>query len=517
MVHSALLLAVLAAVPANYLVFEIDRHDAITLVSADAVTVVAGEVEGSPTTSPDAVDVELRDANGIAIWQTSVPVDRYIRAEFPNADGTIDGQRIERERVPFVVRVPDGGETIELTSTRSRSISQFAVRALPLASHAAETPRIRGDAGNPANRLDILIMGDGYTSAETAKFDEDVQRITSQFFDIQPYKSYRSFVNVTTRFVASPQSGADHPLCADGGFDPKAGTSVNTAFDATYCSSGLQRLLTVNYAKVYAAAAAVPNWDVVMVVVNDSLYGGAGGSVCVVSTHAQAVGVAQHEFGHTFTGLADEYSTPYPSYPPCTDLSGAGTCEPNVTNQAARASIKWSPWINTSTTIPTLPPFSGVGLFEGARYQSTGFFRPKNECLMGILGRPFCEVCAQAFVLRLYNGWKTGARVDLIENVTPSDANLSVSAGQAVPFSAEILNPDGGAARVRWLVDGAEASSSASFTLSPAIGTHTVELRVTDPATFVNPQMAGGALTKTRTWAVVATAPSAAKKRRAIH
>ena len=37
----------------------------------------------------------------------------------------------------------------------------------------------------------------------------------------------------------------------------------------------------------------------------------------------RAVGIAQHEFGHSFTGLADEYTTPYPGYPACSD--GGGT------------------------------------------------------------------------------------------------------------------------------------------------------------------------------------------------
>lgn len=512
---------VLAGVPARYLVFEIDRHDTVTLVASDEV-VLASALESrveafAPTGDPRRVDVELRDDAGRAIYRTSVRVERWVRAEFAGEDGVIEGRRIELDRAPFVVRIPAGGETIDVTAPRSRSVSQFSVRALPVTTRASVAPRIKGDAGDPANRLDLLIMGDGYTASETTKFDADVQRITSQFFGIVPYSSYRSFVNVTSFFVPSNQSGADHPNCADGGVDPKEGTFVDTAFDATFCSSGLQRLLTVNSGKVYAAARAVPNWDLIMVVVNDTMYGGAGGAVSVVSTHGSAVGVAQHEFGHSFTALADEYSTPYPGFPACSDVNGNVRCEANVTDDAARATIKWSPWIASTTVLPTPSSFSGVGLFLGARYQSTGFYRPKQNCLMNTLGQPFCEVCTQAYILRLQNGWG-GARVSLIESVLPSAHTLTTNAGQSVTFNATVLHPDGGAARVRWLVDGAEVggATTSTFIYTPTAGTHTVQVRVTDPTPLVHPAMAVPALTKSHQWTVLATAASSGKKRRSV-
>lgn len=504
----------LSLIAALYVVFEIDRHDRVTFVAAENV-VLAEPFVSARSEDPERIEVEVRDASGAVIHATSRRVDRYLRAEFPGPDGEIEGRWIERDSTPFVVRVPDGGETIEVRAPRSRSVSQFAVRSLPTTTRAAAA-RVRGDDANSANRLDLLVMGDGYTAAEAAKFEADAQRITAQFFGIVPYSSYRSFVNVRTHFVPSPQSGADHPNCEDGGADPKEGTFVDTAFDATYCSQSLQRLLTVNGSKVYQAAAAVPDWDIIMIIVNDAMYGGAGGSVSVVSTHAQAPGIAQHEFGHSFTDLADEYTTPYPSYPPCSDLGTGTPCEANVTNQTARASIKWSPWIASSTAIPTPSSFPGVGLFAGARYQTTGYYRPKNDCLMNHLGVPFCEICAQAYVLRMYDGWDAGKRVDLIESITPASSTVNATAGQPVSFSATIVQP-AIPARVQWLVDGADSGVAATaFTYTPAKGTHTVELRVTDPTTLVNPAMAGTMLTKTRTWTVIAAEAPPVKKRRAV-
>ena len=184
----------------------------------------------------------------------------------------------------------------------------------------------------------MLVMGDGYTSAQQALFDNDAMILYDAFFNLSPYKEYQSFVNWTTGFVASNQSGADHPpyqagcttstCCADpeAQSDPFAGQFVNTAFSATFCPFQIHRLVTVNDGAVLAAAAAYPDWDKIVVVVNDSVYGGSGGGISVTSTHAQASQIVLHEYGHSFTELADEYSSPYPGFPACSDTSSGAPC-----------------------------------------------------------------------------------------------------------------------------------------------------------------------------------------------
>ena len=119
--------------------------------------------------------------------------------------------------------------------------------------------------------------------------------------------------------------------------DPLRGTFVDTAFDGAYCSTNTHRQVTVSRPKVLAAAAASPDWDEILMVVNDTTYGGSGGSFSVVSTNVNAVDVARHEFGHTFSRLADEYTSPYPGFPACSDLAGPDACEANVTDQTSRA------------------------------------------------------------------------------------------------------------------------------------------------------------------------------------
>src|ERR1044072_1642222 len=96
--------------------------------------------------------------------------------------------------------------------------------------------------GSAANRIDIAILGDGYTSAQMEKYKADVQNAIVLFFNNEPFHEYRNFFNVHRIDVVSSQSGADHPERA---------SFVNTALDATYNCSGIQRLICVNNGKVF--------------------------------------------------------------------------------------------------------------------------------------------------------------------------------------------------------------------------------------------------------------------------
>ena len=102
--------------------------------------------------------------------------------------------------------------------------------------------------------------------------------------------------------VASAQSGADHPLTS---------TYVDTAFDATYSCAGIQRLICVSSSKVSAVLTnsipAANARDMIVVLVNDSEYGGSGGWFAVASLNGAVVELVLHETGHSFGLLADEY------------------------------------------------------------------------------------------------------------------------------------------------------------------------------------------------------------------
>jgi hypothetical protein len=65
--------------------------------------------------------------------------------------------------------------------------------------------------GDPSNRLDIAVLGDGYTQAELSKYATDAQQAVLNLFLQEPHKEYQRYVNVHKIDVVSAESGVDHP------------------------------------------------------------------------------------------------------------------------------------------------------------------------------------------------------------------------------------------------------------------------------------------------------------------
>lgn len=258
------------------------------------------------------------------------------------------------------------------------------------------------DHGPDSARWNLVIIGDGYQATELAKYHTDVQNFMTTLGSTAPFDELFCGINVHRVDVVSTESGADDPNEADcpGG----TGATPRTYFDATFCSMGIERLLTVNQALALSVTSAqVPLRHQVLCVVNSSKYGGAGGEVATFSTHSSAAQIAMHELGHSAFQLADEYGG-----------DGAGTptgepSEPNVTRDTNRATIKWRSLIAATTPMPSAcdpscaastcvppaaPPAPGaVGTYEGAIYSDCNTYRPVPDCYMRSLGTPFCPVC----------------------------------------------------------------------------------------------------------------------------
>jgi hypothetical protein len=143
-------------------------------------------------------------------------------------------------------------------------------------------------------------------------------------------------------------------------------------------------------------ARHVPDYDMVCVIVNDQTYGGTGGAIAVVTTNASAAISTVHEFGHSFFNLADEYSEAFTITP---------REMPNITADTVRERVKWNAWIDSVTPLPTPvePRYTkSVGLFEGAMYQTSGWYRPMLNCMMRSLRHPFCKVCLESHIAKIY-------------------------------------------------------------------------------------------------------------------
>ncbi|WP_077800218.1 M64 family metallopeptidase [Streptomyces sp. JHA26] len=263
------------------------------------------------------------------------------------------------------------------------------------------------DSGPAARRWNLVITGDGYTGAQMGQFADDARSFADTLLATPPFDSLRDAVNVHRVDVRSTGSGAADPAECGG-----SGAAPRTYFDASFCTNGVRRLLVVDDTTVLTLAGdQVPQWNMVIVAVNSTVYGGSGGSVAAYSLAPGANEIALHEIGHTAFRLADEYEyyrgcgvdTDRDRHPP---LEPA---QPNVTVDADRATNKWRDLVLPATPMPTTSnpdcsqcdtrpspvPAATVGAFEGAHYHHCGAYRPQFDCRMRALGHPFCAVCTE--------------------------------------------------------------------------------------------------------------------------
>ena len=354
--------------------------------------------------------------------------------------------------------------------------------------------------GPTATRLNIVFLSEGYTAGQLNQFTNDARAVLNNLLATAPFNAYPAYFNAYAIAVASNESGSDHPSRSQ---------FRDTYFNSTYDSYGIARLVTIppndrdgTYANGQGKAMALlqqfmPEYDIVVMVVNDTEYGGSGGSVLVTSVNASAPEIAVHELGHTFAGLGDEYATPFPGYP--------DTEEPNTTTQTTRSLIKWLPWILPATPVPT-PANAGyasvVGLFEGAHYHDTGWFRPKLDCKMRSLGVPFCEVCSEALVKSIYS------RVRPIEGSSPgTNPVITLTNIAAAAFNVVPLQPAAQPLAIQWFTNNSPVAGATSavfnvtgFSLPP--GTNTLRVEVNDTTAFVRTD-ADALLKEFRSWTIV--------------
>lgn len=244
-------------------------------------------------------------------------------------------------------------------------------------------------SGDPAKKVDIVIIPDGYTAAEMNKFKTDCGKFAQYLFNASPYKENKESFNIWGIDAPSKESGTDIP-----GKNIWKNTIVNTTFytfdEDRYC-------MTSDYKSVRDCAANAP-YDQIYILVNSSKYGGGSiynhYSVCVADNERSEY-IFVHEFGHGFAFLGDEYyssSTAYLDFYP-TDI------EPLEANLTTRVNFdtKWKAMIDKDIPIPTPndPQYiNKVGLFEGGGYMAKGIYRPSYDCSMKSASvNNFCLVC----------------------------------------------------------------------------------------------------------------------------
>ncbi len=479
--------------------------------------------------------VAVRFASGQVVEQ-DVAVAGLLRSELPAVPGStvLSHTRVPAPSPVVHVVVPAAATPSSITvrtPTRTYRAADARVVSRPAGLAPVKVPIAGYPVGPASNRLDIVVLGDGYTAAQQADFAADAKTLVDSVFSVDPYSSYRDFVNVVGLFVPSTQSGADHPAYSGGcsNFDPAptccpdntataSATFVDTRYDSTFCSYGIERLLVpLDLGTIYADAAAYPQYDQVMMAVNDAEYGGSGGEIATASDNALAPQVLQHELGHSLLALDDEYDFLTPGYPPCSDYGRNGItlkCAPNVTDQTERSSVKWKRWIKPSTPVPTASPQppSTVGLFLGAHYSPTTWYRPCDNCLMRNLGQPMGAVGNETMPLRLHAApSKNGFGIDLVDPGSTKPATgapVKLAAGKSRTFSVRVLSTEPAkGTKVTWTVDGkvvkkaTVATGKVSYTFKGNRRKHVVKVVVQSLPVLLHPSKVGVSRVA-RTWQV---------------
>jgi len=352
--------------------------------------------------------------------------------------------------------------------------------------------------GDPAKRFNLVVMGDGYTAADMPKFREHLNKHLNILWTLEPFKSYRSYVNVYAVEIESGESGVDcDPNLDSGAVD----TPLSMGFWGGCNPNSVQRLLTVDGAAANRYADLVPGTTranrQLLALGNSDTYGGAGGANATASGgNALSALITPHELGHSLGGLQDEYDyyargargEPYEGGEPDSSHHSLLTEQEMAAQQR-----KWWRWLGETSE-------SGgpIGRYEGGMYAGTGVWRPAAHSMMKTLGYYFDQIAREQMTERI------SAKTTILQDGTPATAPIGADRVVWIETAYPVSHP----LDVKWTVDGtAVAGSARSLDLSTvdlAAGMHTVAVTVSDPTEFVrDPAIrASASLTQGRIWTV---------------
>jgi len=290
--------------------------------------------------------------------------------------------------------------------------------------------------GPAQDKLDIVILGDGYSTIEMDKFNKDAKRLSDVLLSAEPFNTRKNDINIRVIETPTQESGVHKP---------HPGVFKRTPLSVHYGSFDSERyVLSYDNRTIRNIASAVP-YEFMVILVNERTYGGGGIYnlyTTVSSDNKYSDYIMIHEMGHHMAGLADEYYTSSTSYEaPSVELE---PWEPNITAFLDKENLKWKDIVTEGTPLPTpwnkeefdkhgyqiqrerdslraakVPEevmedlflrqynqedeyFSkekykdAIGLFEGAGYNQYGLYRSQLDCIMYTRHTVFCKVCQRS-------------------------------------------------------------------------------------------------------------------------
>jgi hypothetical protein len=359
-------------------------------------------------------------------WKTTEEASKISR-------GFHESVRFPKPERPVRVRILKRDDRNQFSVAWSVDIdtdAQDVIRKQPPAPAKPIPIRVSGPS---PQKVDLLILGDGYTQADMAKFEADAKRLAAHLFDVSPFKERANDFNVWAMAVPTQESGVSRP---------STGTYHESALGTRYDVFGSERYVLALDNRALRDIAQYAPYEFIEILVNNETYGG-GGIFGQFSTAAAGNAWASylfvHEFAHHFAGLADEYYTSPVAYQ--SSSARPEPWEPNVTALRDPARLKWRKHVAAGTPLPTPWPkaeyeeysrayqkkraalraadapesemnalfredlqrtnaifaqqkYHGVvGAFEGANYEASGYYRPALQCIMFDRSEQFCPVC----------------------------------------------------------------------------------------------------------------------------
>lgn len=301
----------------------------------------------------------------------------------------------------MLVPLPKGKARIELSLLDNRHRPMAKMRHIyrpddelvAIRDHDKVAPhKYLHKGGDPARAIDVAILGEGYTAAETDSFYHHAAQAVEAILGYEPFKSHGADFNFVAVETPSKESGVSVP---------RTGDWKNTAFSSHFSTFYSDRYLTTDRVHdIHNALDGIP-YEHIIILANTPEYGGGGiynSYTLTAARHPMFMPVVVHEFGHSFGGLADEYfyqgDVMEDTYPFDTE-----PWEPNITTLKDFGS-KWKHLLAKDTPVPTPVEKAAkypVGVYEGGGYSFKGIYRPADECRMRNNTYPtFCPACVDA-------------------------------------------------------------------------------------------------------------------------